>query len=103
MMSMYLYPLLEVIGYLPVMSIDSSFLGSKISALKKCILLFSLGLVDAVCCLCSFMCPLDVSILLVQNCLTLLLVRPGKLVNHPLLIALSQVVIGGAPIVCGRS
>ena len=101
MMRMYLCPLRDVVGYLPVMSMESSFLASSILVVKKCDLFLRLGfgLVDAVCCLCSFMCPLDVSILLVQNCLTLPLVRPGKLVNYPLLIALSQVVIGGAPMV----
>ena len=101
MIKMYLCPLLDVTGYLPVMSIESSFLASKISVLKRCMLLLRLdfGLVEAVCCLCNFMCPFDVSILLVQNCLTLLVVRPGKLVNHPLFVALSQVVIGGAPMV----
>ena len=101
MIRMYLCPLRNVVGYLPVMSMESSFLASSSSVVMRCdlSLSFGFGLVDAVCCLCSFMCPLVVSILLVQNCLTLLLVSPGKLVNHPLLIALSQVVIGGAPIV----
>ena len=76
---------------------ESLFLASNTSVLKKCTLFLILGLADAVYCLHNFMCPLAVSILLVQNCLTLLLVRPGKLVNHPLLMALSHVVIGGAP------
>ena len=99
-MRIHLCPLWDVIGYLPVISMESSFLASSSSVVIMCdlSLSFGFGLVEAVCCLCSFMCPLDVSILLVQNCLTLPLARPGKLVNHPLLIAASQVLIGGAPI-----
>ena len=57
----------------------------------------ALCLVDATCCRCILRCPLAVLILAVQYCLTLALVRPGKLVNQPLFIAVSQVLIGGAP------
>ena len=38
-----------------------------------------------------------VSILSVQCCLTYVLVRPGKLVNQPLSVAVTHVLIGGAP------
>ena len=62
-----------------------------------CCRLGLLAFVDWTCCLWSFRWPFAVSILSVQYCLTQALVRPGKLVNHPLSIAWIHVLMGGAP------
>ena len=100
MRNVHLSPLFDVVGHLAVMSIKSSFFDSDSSVLTSWMSLLSLSglvLVDAACCLCNLRCPFAVSTLLVQNWWTLLLLRPGKLVNHPLLIAAIHVVIGGAP------
>ena len=97
-MIMHCMPLADVVGQHPVPSTPRRFLRSMISWVPiKCFLDLQFGLVDWTCCLCSFRCPLAVWTVGVRCSLILVVVSPGKLINHPLSAACSNVLIGGAP------
>ena len=63
----------------------------------KCFLDLCDGVVDWTCCRCKRRCPLAVSMLGARCSLILVVVNPGKLINHPLSAACGNVLSGGAP------